>query len=187
MINFYKSLSILFIWICSLVSPTVISAATVEGLDDKLDVVESKKAPWFDGAHWINTDQQNGDFLQGKVVLVNFWATWCPPCIEELPSLQRLRDSYSHAEFEVVAVNVSEDEETILGFLAKFSAKLEFPIIVDLELEIFNRWEVRPLPTTLVVDREGNIRYQAVGGRNFDSKNIRSLLSNLLAEKNESS
>ena len=157
------------------------NAQTSEGLDDKLTIVENTVAPSFDDLKWLNASQQNVDF-RGKVILVNFWASWCPPCVEELPSIQRLWISHDRSDFDVVAVNVGEDEPRIKQFLSIFSPKLEVPIAIDPDLETYGAWRVSPLPTTIVVDRIGQIRYSAIGGRNFDSDNIRSIIDRLIAE-----
>lgn len=179
--NLPRIYSILFLLVCALVTSVTANAQTSEGLDDKLTSVENTAAPSFDDLKWLNASQQNVD-LRGKVILVNFWASWCPPCIEELPSIQRLWASHDRSDFDVVAVNVGEDEPTIKQFLSIFSPKLEVPIAIDPDLETYRAWRVSPLPTTFVVDRKGQIRYSAIGGRDFYSDNIRSIIDRLISE-----
>jgi len=99
--------------------------------------------------------------LGGKVVLVNFWATWCEPCVEEMPSLQRLRDKLGPARFEVLAVNYQEGEPRIRTFLQK--VPLSFPIVRDTDGGVARAWKVRIFPTTFVVDAEQKVRFSLVG------------------------
>lgn len=113
---------------------------------------------------------------RGKVVLVNFWATWCPPCRKEFPSLGRVRKLFRPTDFEVLAVNVGEDPETVFSF----AGTPDFPVLFDRDSQAMARWSVRGLPTTLVVDRQGRLALRAVGGREFDDPAIVGQLRELL-------
>ncbi|MEW6118624.1 MAG: TlpA disulfide reductase family protein [Pseudomonadota bacterium] len=106
--------------------------------------------------------------LRGKVVLVNFWATWCPPCRREMPSMQRLKDALSGEAFEVLAVDIGEDADTIQTFTSQLDATLTFPILLDTRSRAMQGWKVAGLPTTYLVDKQGRIVANAVGGREFD-------------------
>ena len=106
--------------------------------------------------------------LRGKVVLVNFWATWCPPCRREMPSMQRLKDALAGEPFEVLAVDVGEDPDTIHAFASQLDASLAFPILLDTRSCAMQAWKVAGLPTTYLVDKQGRIIANAVGGREFD-------------------
>ena len=96
--------------------------------------------------------------LGGKVVLLNFWATWCPPCKAEMPDLNALHEKYGTAQdFVVLGVNVEEDTATVKQFVEQH--KLAFPIVLDRDSRVTTQlFGVRPLPTTFVIDREGFIR-----------------------------
>lgn len=112
--------------------------------------------------------------LKGKVVLVNFWATWCPPCRREMPSLQRLWEKLGPSKIQIVAVNVGEDTDTVLGFMGTLDESPTFPIAFDKDSAALHGWPVRGLPTTFLIDKKGRIAYQAIGGREFDSpENVR--------------
>ena len=148
--------------------------------------IDPLPAPGFIGAQWINRPSADNEFLKGKVVLVNFWATWCPPCIKELPSILKLWSSLDRDDFEVVAVNVGENRAAVQAFLDKFDPKLEFAIALDTDLEIYNSWEIRPIPTTYIVDRENNWRYKGLGEFDFDSAKIRTLIQQLIQEDSNS-
>jgi thiol-disulfide isomerase/thioredoxin len=112
---------------------------------------------------------------KGRVVLVNFWATWCPPCRKEFPSLGRLRKLFKPGEFEVLAVNVGEDPDTVFSF----TGITEFPVLFDRDSKAMAAWAVRGLPTTFLVDRQGRLAYRATGGREFDAADIVNLIGTL--------
>ena len=117
----------------------------------------------------------------GEVVVINFWATWCPPCLAEMPAMQRMYDTLHGAGLEVFAVNAGEGASSIREFLHEFEPQLTFSVVLDTTGETFAAWRVRGLPVTYVVDRAGNIAYTAEGGRHMDSEHILGLLRELLA------
>lgn len=117
-------------------------------------------APNFELAR-LGADSLSLDELKGNVVLVNFWATWCGPCRDEMPDMQRVYDRYHNEGFEIVAVNLEESEVTVQGFVNKLN--LTYPIVYDLTGEVFDMYLVRPLPTSYFIDREGIIRFVFVG------------------------
>jgi thiol-disulfide isomerase/thioredoxin len=114
--------------------------------------------------------------LRGKVVVVNFWATWCPPCRKEIPSLTRLQKLFKPQQLRVLAVNIGEDEETVFGFIPDPG----FTILLDLNSTSLRTWQVRGLPATYIVDAEGRVVLRAVGGREFDDPAIVAQLRELL-------
>ena len=109
---------------------------------------------------------------RGKVVLVNFWATWCPPCRREMPSMQRAWEKLQGGNFEMYAVNVGEDEDTIFGFTFSTGVELTFPILLDRDALVIKVWPVVALPTSFVIDPQGRIVYRAVGGREWDDPQL---------------
>ena len=114
--------------------------------------------------------------LRGRLVLVNFWATWCPPCRREFPSLSRLQKLFKPGELAVLAVNVGEDAETIFSF----AGASEVTILLDRDSAAMRRWPVKGLPSTFVVDKKGRLVLRAVGGREFDDAAIVAQLRGLL-------
>lgn len=114
--------------------------------------------------------------FKGRVVLINFWATWCPPCRKEFPSLGRVRKLFKPSEFEVLAVNVGEDPDSVFSF----TGLTDFPVMFDRDSKAMAAWSVRGLPTTFLVDRKGQVAYRATGGREFDDPDIVATIKQLL-------
>jgi len=110
--------------------------------------------------------------FKGKLIVVNFWATWCPPCRREMPSLERLRQKLGDKGLEVIAVDVGEDVETVFAFTGQLDPAPTFPMLLDKNSAVAQHWKVRGLPTTFVVDTDGRVIYRAVGGREFDHEAV---------------
>jgi thiol-disulfide isomerase/thioredoxin len=98
---------------------------------------------------------------RGRVVLVNFWATWCEPCREEMPSMQRLQERLAGQPFTVLAVNYGESAARIQAFLER--VPLRFPVLLDRNQEASRAWRVRFLPVSFLVGPDGAIRHHVVG------------------------
>ena len=98
---------------------------------------------------------------RGSVVLVNFWATWCEPCRDEMPSIQALKERLAGQRFVVLAVNLDEPESRIRKFLSQ--VRLDFPVLLDPEKKAAKAWNARILPASYVVGPDGRIRYSVVG------------------------
>ncbi len=120
--------------------------------------------------------------LQGNVVLVNFWASWCPPCIAEMPDLQQVYADYASQGFVILGINATDQDsaETALDFIEDH--ELTFPILFDVDGSVFSRYEVPALPTTYFIDRQGEIQEVVVGGPISEAM-LRTRIEALLREK----
>ena len=120
------------------------------------------------------------DFVD-SVLLVNFWASWCAPCIKELPSMQATRERLAAGHFEVIAVNVGENRAEVEAFLTRLDVPVDFPILLDENMVVAKNWKIRALPTSYIVDRQGLARYIATGGRDFSEPKILDVIEDLMA------
>jgi len=152
--------------------------AGLAGLDPVLPRTE---APAFTLKDLEGTTHSLSDY-RGKVVLINFWATWCPPCRKEMPSMENLRMALEDEDFTLLALNVGENAGAVFSFLSLLDPEPRFTILFDQDSAVLNDWSVRGLPTTYVLDRQGRIALRAVGGRHFDDPAIIAQIRELLAE-----
>jgi peroxiredoxin len=118
------------------------------------------------------------DDYRGKVVLVNFWATWCEPCREEMPSMNRLRASLAGRPFEVLAVNLGESESRIKRFVEQLP--LEFTVLMDRDSAAAKAWRARVLPMSFLVGPDGRIRYYVVGEIDWTQEHVRKTIQDML-------
>ena len=116
---------------------------------------------------------------RGKVVVVNFWATWCPPCVEELPSLENAWHRYRQQGLVVLAVS-GEESDVVSAFLERLPSDITFPVLIDGDMKSGNRWQIRGLPTTVVVDRSGVVHWRAEGQLDFSASEVDEMLLALL-------
>jgi len=117
---------------------------------------------------------------RGKVVLINFWATWCPPCVREMPSLERLYQGLVDEPFIVLAMNQWENTDHVFAFMGQIDVFPSFPILFDPDSSVSEAFGVKGLPTSFVLDQTGRVVYRAVGGREFDHPEILQLIDALL-------
>lgn len=115
--------------------------------------------------------------LLGKVVLVNFWATWCEPCVTEMPSLQRVRDRFAPG-FEVLGVNYQEGPARIQAFVDK--SGITFPIVRDTDGAVAKAWGARIFPSSYLVDRAGHVKHVLIGGADWTGPQLVSAIRALL-------
>jgi peroxiredoxin len=156
--------------------------ASGRALDKPLQAVESlPKAPALMLPDEEGKKTWRLSELRGKVVLVNFWATWCPPCRKELPSMERLWRQFKDAGLVVLGVNVGETGDEVFAFSNGLETPLTFPLLLDEESRVAQSWPVTGLPTTYLVDKQGRIAFRAIGGREFDSPAIVQQVRELLA------
>jgi peroxiredoxin len=115
---------------------------------------------------------------RGQVVLVNFWATWCVPCREEMPSIERLRASLEGRPFAVLAVNLAEPESRIHKFLE--AVPLRFPVLLDRDTRTTRAWQAKLLPATYIIGPDGAIRYRHLGELDWSKPEVRDVILGLM-------
>ena len=155
----------------ALVMPT--RAAATETLPS----VPAEAAPGFELVDLDGRLHRLADY-RGKVVILNFWATWCPPCREEMPAMERAQQALEGEDIVILAINVGEDEDTIFTFTADYP--VTFPLLMDRDAEVIDEYQVVGLPTTFVIDPAGRIIHRVVGTREWDDSDLLDRLRALL-------
>jgi len=122
---------------------------------------------------------------RGEVVLVNFWASWCTPCLREMPSMQRLADSLPGSSFEILAVNVAESRAAIEKAYSR--TEVRFTALLDPASTAFHAWQVRVLPTSFLIGPHGRVRYRVEGPVEWDSAEAIGIVESLMADRHEKS
>ena len=161
----------------TLVSPRV---GYSEDLEPYTDRTEEFTLPDINGETRSLTD------YRGKVVLVNFWASWCMPCVEEMPELTQLKQHLAGQPFEILALNVGEHDKRVKHFVKRTSFNL--PVLMDKSSKVFNEWKIEIMPTSFLVDARGRVRYRARGNPGWDNEQSLSIIEKLIyeAEKSDS-
>ncbi|WP_019025191.1 MULTISPECIES: redoxin domain-containing protein [unclassified Thioalkalivibrio] len=161
-----------------------LSVSTPTGGDVQLDALDEPiAAPELVRPDLAGKEHRLEDY-RGEVVLINFWASWCPPCVHEMPSMQLLEDELREEGFRILAVNLGEDEETIRDFIEN-EVQTEFTILLDPDQESLNDWRAMAYPTSYVVDREGNLRYYLFGAIEWTEPGVVDQMRELLEENYE--
>ena len=124
----------------------------------------------------------DGEFVslsdfKGQVVMINFWATWCPPCRKEMPSMQRAWEQYQKNDIMMLAVHIGGDVDEIWSFVSEYN--LDFPVLIDGNSKVSNAWPILGIPTSFVIDKQGKIAYRAIGGREWDSPQLMQMMLSL--------
>ena len=146
------------------------STAAIDAALRELDLVKPSRSrpaedftlPALGGGTFRLSEQR------GKIVLLNFWATWCPPCLEEMPAMERLWRKHRDAGFVLVAVSVDSDPQKVMPFATEH--KLTFPIAFDSKMVVAEKYGVRALPSSFILGRNGDLTALALGPRHWDSK-----------------
>ena len=128
----------------------------------------------------LDGQAQRLEDYRGRVLLVNFWATWCAPCLEEMPSIERLRRSLDARRFAVLAVNVGEGPRAAGDFAKKMD--LGFNFLLDRDMKTSKAWGARVLPATFIVDPDGKVRYSHYGALDWSSAEVRKAIAALIVE-----
>lgn len=118
------------------------------------------------------------DNFKGRVTIINFWATWCPPCVEEIPSLNRLKNKFHGKAFDLISINYAEDLSSIKRFMKKVN--VEFQVLLDKDGELAKQWNVITYPSTFIIDKNGHIIYGVNAAIEWDSSEVVEKIEQLL-------
>lgn len=119
--------------------------------------------------------------IRAKVILINFWATWCDACVEEMPSIIQLREAYKDRGFEVLGVNLDENPEVVAPKLAK-QLKIEFPLFKDPNNQLGDLFDIHAIPLTVILNSQRKILYVKDGELNWNSQAVRNQIDRWIAE-----
>jgi thiol-disulfide isomerase/thioredoxin len=135
-----------------------------------LPVLREKRLPkdfTLNTVNAITGNQVTLSDLKGKVVFLNFWATWCPPCRAEMPSMEVLHQRFQNEGLVFLSVDIMESSEEVQKFLT--NNKLTFTTTLDTSGNVGADYNIQAIPTTYIIDRDGKIIISSVGGRNWNS------------------
>lgn len=131
----------------------------------------------FDSATPMNIKQ-----FAGQVVLVDFWASWCPPCAKSFPFLNSLHQDFQNQGLKVIGVNLDEDKSDSIQFLKRYPA--QFQLATDPSSQCAEDFKLKAMPTSYLIDRQGIVRHVHLGFRQSDQEQLQDLIQQLLLEKN---
>ncbi len=155
-------------------------AITVDEAMRRLDLVKPARLKLADNFTLATPDGKRvalGDF-RGKMVFVNFWATWCPPCREEMPSMERLYRREKDHGLVILAVSLDSDPKAVSPFVKEHG--LTFPVVVDTKMDAANLYGVRAVPSSFMIDRDGYMRGIALGSRAWDGEDAIALVNGMI-------
>lgn len=167
-------------------TPTPVTAAPIadiqqplqKNLDLSLQPFKGQMSPLAIDLMSVNGKPFKRKSYDGKVTVINFWASWCGPCVEEIPALNRLRQSMLGKPFELISINYAEKPEQILEFMQMVD--VDFPVLVDLDGQFSSNWNVLVYPATFVIGPDSRIAYGVNGAIEWDSPDVINQLNALL-------
>ena len=122
----------------------------------------------------------NSDSYLGSYVLVNFWATWCAPCVEEIPALNNLQKIFKdNKNFKMIAINIGQNKDVVNKFLLDKSLSVNFTVLLDEKIELTD-WNVQAIPTTFLIDKTGKVIYKIEGVKEWDSPEFISFFKSII-------
>jgi thiol-disulfide isomerase/thioredoxin len=180
--NKMKLTQLFFTGLCLLLTTPLYAAWEQPTLGHELTALPKPvAAPGFNLRDMDDEPHSFADY-RGKVILLNFWATWCPPCRREMPSMERLYQRMQNRSFVVLAINQMESPDHVFAYTGQLEVVPNFTILFDINSEVSQAYRVNGLPTSYLIDKKGNIRYRAIGGREFDHPNVEQLINTLMNE-----
>lgn len=156
---------------------TDIAQAKITERKKGLVKLDARSAPAFELTDTFSKSI-NLEEKKGKVVLLNFWASWCPPCVKEIPSMNRLAKAYDSEDFEIVSVNFKESPKTIKEFMQK--VKVDFPVLVDEDGMVSLKYEIFSFPSSFIIDANGQMRYSVNAAVEWDEPHFKEVINSLI-------
>ncbi len=147
------------------------NAGTLQSIDPATDALPLKLKDLTGVWHSLEN-------YRGKVVLINFWGSWCHACVEEMPDLQELNDQLKNYDFKILAVNVNQSKTAVLRFLNAMS--LHLPVLLDSSGHISKSWQVKHYPTSYILDKNLKMKYFAEGLVNWNDPKIKNKIERLI-------
>jgi peroxiredoxin len=131
-----------------ILSATIVTAAA--------PLSQGQPAPDFTLKSNTNVNMRLGE-MRGEVIMLNFWATWCGPCRQEMPELEKLYNKFKSAGFRVLAINVDTETKNTKNFLS--SLNISYPVLFDNQKSVSRQYNIEAMPSSVIIDRDGKIRY----------------------------
>ncbi|SFK01596.1 Peroxiredoxin [Halobacillus dabanensis] len=144
----------------------VVFALVANGEDEKAVVAKGEEAPDFQLKKFGTGETVQLSDLEGKGVMLNFWATYCKPCKDEMPYMEKLYPKYKEKGVEILAVNLDSTELVVESFVNEYD--LSFPILQDKDGQVMELYNIGPIPSTLFINPEGEIEEQVIGPLTLD-------------------
>jgi DsbE subfamily thiol:disulfide oxidoreductase len=165
---------------CNAKAQSAVISGTAKAFDDAgLRLLKERVSPRDFSLSLLEGETKSLSSYKGKVVFLNFWATWCGPCRIEMPSLEALYNKFSDKDLEILAVNCREDQAAVSSFLK--NEGFTFPVLLDLNGRVSMNYGVQAIPTTFLIDRDGMIILRLVGSTDWDTAKIHAALESLLS------
>ncbi len=165
---------------CFLLYLLLVLVAVLPVQADSLDPAEKPSAPGFTLKNLRGENASLSDY-HGKVVLLNFWATWCAPCRKEMPSMEKLWQTYREQGLVILAVSTDNGGESRIKSFAR-RLKLTFPILLDPDSQASDLYQVSGIPVSFLIDRQGRIVAHVLGSKDWASESAFQQVENLLLQ-----
>jgi len=183
-VNFLKMILLAVVLLlfsaCTAKAQSAAPSGTAKAFDEAgLRLLSKKVSPRNFSLSVLEGEKRSLSSYKGKVVFLNFWATWCGPCRIEMPSLEALYNKYSDKDLEMLAVNCGEDQATVRSFMK--NEGFTFPVLLDSDGRVSINYGVQSIPTTFLIDRDGMIILRLVGSIDWNTPKIHAALKSLLS------
>jgi len=163
--------SVIFFFLTSNMAFAQVSQETARLLNNaKIQVLPDRTQPRDFTLPLLGGANASLSSYKGKIVILNFWATWCPPCRAEMPSMEKLYQRFKNQGLEILAVDLGESAVTVRRFIQ--NNRYTFPVMLDTDNRIGSLYGIQAIPTTFIIDREGKIIARVIGSIEWDSPQV---------------